>query len=573
MAAVEDTVPVVLAAEAPAGAPASEEKEEVEIPKPDMNVKQPDEEEFTAAVEAVQARLDGHHKRIAEIKAVLDARENVKNASSGESGQARARLQELRAQSRALSGERNAIYQEISEQEDLRKLRIASMAELRKAIPYSSVEEIDRAIKEKEHYQETNALPLNAIKKLMAEVKEMQASKPRVKELHLVTEQLKLDKETQNTLYAKLKEKTTEVNGVRDIERKASEEVERIRKKTEGSRSDVPGMIKERDESKKLISSCHDELKKLRDENFKGKKAFSQAQYLMKRWMNQERQKEWKARETERDDRRKARQAEEALRVPYEDEMALCDQLVAYMGRYVVAEKVVVAVVAAPEPVAVATAGVVVVNKKGLAEEDFYVGKKVAKKKGKKPTDAATIKVSHTPEVFASFGKLQLRAPIVAGECAEAIELIKAKKEWFKTAPPKSEIKKLEDDAKRAAAVAAEAMAAEAAKAAEAAAAAAAAEEELAAVAAAAAAAAVATEEMAAKAAAVAAEAAAAKAAKSAAEAKASQPAPAAKAAPIVAPAPVAAKEVVSAPASTGGCTLSISPISDTGVLVSITIS
>jgi chromosome segregation ATPase len=175
MAAVEETEPVVLAEEAPApaGAPAAAE-EEKEIPKPDMNVKQPDEEEFAASVSEVQVRLDGHHKRIAEIKAVLDARENVKNASSGESGQARSRLQELRTQSRALSGERNAIYQEISEQEDLRKLRTASMAELKKAIPYSSVEDIDRAIKEKEHYQETNALPLNAIKKLMAEVKEMQ---------------------------------------------------------------------------------------------------------------------------------------------------------------------------------------------------------------------------------------------------------------------------------------------------------------------------------------------------------------------------------------------------------------
>jgi hypothetical protein len=427
-----------------AGAPAAED--EKEIPKPEMTAKRPDEAEFTAAVEAAQARMDGYHKRIAEIKESLNSREQVRNASSSESGQAKARLQELRGQARAVATERNAIYNSISEQEDLRKARTAALSDLKKAVPYASVEEIERAMKEKEHYQETNALKLNEVKKVMAELKEMQAAKPRVKELHELTEQLKRDKDVQNVLYASLKEKTAEMNGVRDLERKQSDEVDKIRKKEDGNRSDVPGLVKECDECKRQIGGCREEMKKLREDFNAQKKLYFDQQRLLKRWQMQERKKEWLAREAERSARRKEREVEEAARVPWEDEMALVDQLLVYVARYLPAAK--------PEPPS-APAGALV-GRKPL-EEDYFVGAKAKAKKGKKPPEPATLKVTHTPEVFASFDKLQLRPPMLAGDCADAIDQLKAKKEWFKTAPPKAELKRREDEARRAAAAVEEA--------------------------------------------------------------------------------------------------------------------
>mmetsp|Transcript_15531 Transcript_15531/g.41661 ORF Transcript_15531/g.41661 Transcript_15531/m.41661 type:complete len:170 (+) Transcript_15531:79-588(+) len=163
----KDLVAEAAEASAPAGAPAAE-KEEEEIPKPEMNVKPPNENEFNAKVEEVQARMEGLHKRIQEIKETLDAREGLRNASHTESGQARQRLQELRAQSRALAAERSAIYDEINTHQEGSKARSAAVGDLKKAIPYASVEEIDRAIKEKEHYQETNPLTLQQVKKVMA---------------------------------------------------------------------------------------------------------------------------------------------------------------------------------------------------------------------------------------------------------------------------------------------------------------------------------------------------------------------------------------------------------------------
>jgi hypothetical protein len=428
-----------------AGAPAAED--EKEIPKPEMTAKRPDEAEFTAAVEAAQARMDGYHKRIAEIKESLNSREQVRNASSSESGQAKARLQELRGQARAVATERNAIYNSISEQEDLRKARTAALSDLKKAVPYASVEEIERAMKEKEHYQETNALKLNEVKKVMAELKEMQAAKPRVKELHELGEQLKRDKELQNVLYANLKEKTAEMNSVRDLERKQSDDVDKIRKKEEGNRSDVPGLVKECDECKRQIGSCREEMKKLRDEFNTAKKLYFDQQRLLKRWQMQERKKEWLAREAERSARRKDRETEEAARVPWEDEMALVDQLLVYVARYLPAAK--------PEPSAAPSAAAFVGRKP--VEEDYFVGAKAKAKKGKKAPEAATLKVTHTPEVFASFDKLQLRPPMLAGDCADAIVQLKAKKEYFKTAPPKAELKRREDEARRAAAAVEEA--------------------------------------------------------------------------------------------------------------------
>jgi uncharacterized coiled-coil DUF342 family protein len=435
-----------------AAAPAAEE--EKEIPKPDMSaVKKPDEAEFNASIEAAQARLDGYHKRIQEIKESLDSRENLRNASSSETGQARARLNELRAQARALANERNAIYNSINEQEDLRKARNEKLTELKKAVgPHNSIEEIDEAIKKKEYAQQTESLPLNQVKKLMAEIKDMQASKPRVKEVHEINEMLKRDKEVQNVLYAKLKEKSAEMNAMRDLERKQAEEVDRIRKKEEGNRSDVPSLMKERDECKKGIGATREEMKKLRDEFNAAKKVYFDAQRLLKRWQLQERHKEWQAREADRAARRKEREAEEATRVPWEEEMALCDQLVTYVSRYVPASKP-----AGDAPNGTASAPTATVGgRKGKLEEDYFVGAKAKSKgKGKKVQEPGSLKVSHTPEVFASFDKLQLRPPLVAGECAAAIEQLKAKKEWFKTAPPKAELKKAEE-AKRAAAAAAE---------------------------------------------------------------------------------------------------------------------
>jgi len=547
---------------AAAAAPASEEEKEIE--KPDMNVKKPDEAEFNAALEAVQARLDAHQKRIAEIKETFDARENVRNASSSESGQARARLNELRSQAKALSNERNAIYTEISEQEDARKARNAAVTDLRKATPWASVEEIDRAIKEKELYQETHSLSLVQIKKLMAEIKEMQQAKPRVKELNDATEQLKRDKEAQNVLYARLKEKGTEVNGVRELERKAAEEYERIRKKEEGNRSDVPALLKERDEAKKGIVACREESRRLRDEHNAQKRAYLESQRLMKRWQLQERKKEWEAREAERAARRKEREAEEAKRVPWEEETALCDQLIVYLGRYTVALPKP-ADDAAPNGAAIAAGASAGVGRKGRIEEDYFVGGKVKAKKGKKAVDPTSVKVSHTPEVFASFDKLALAPPLLAGDCAAAVEALRAKKAWFKTAPPKAELRRQEEEAKKAAA-AAEAAAAEAAKVAEAAAKRA--EEEVRE--------AEETERRATQEAADAAKAAAADGGKEKGGAAAAEkPASSQEGAK---PAPVTEPEAAAKPASTsagvtngkGGCTLSISPISDKGVLVSI---
>jgi len=154
---------------------------------------------------------------------------------------------------------------------------------------------------------------------------------------------------------------------------------------------------------KKRWDAYKTDQEKKRQERF----AKNQAEY-------EQRQKFRQQRDEERKKRQEEKEAAEQAKVPYEEEIALCDQLVMYL--------------------------------EGLNPE---------KAKGKKkPTKAA---LSHPLEVFCSFEVLSLPPPAVITDLEASISGIKTRKENFlklqaEQIKERQEQKKLEAEAKEAAA-------------------------------------------------------------------------------------------------------------------------
>ena len=145
----------------------------------------------------------------------------------------------------------------------------------------------------------------------------------------------------------------------------------------------------------------------------------------------------------EYEEEKKRRDEEEAKRDPWEEEKAICEQLISWVGRYlpkkVEEEKKEDAPIDVPK-------GAKLHRGKGTndgEEEDPYAGliKKKSKRKGGKdaaaPEKPKAMKIALGPEDFAIFEKLGFKAPSTTEDCPKLYDELLEKKEWLKTAPPK----------------------------------------------------------------------------------------------------------------------------------------
>lgn len=152
---------------------------------------------------------------------------------------------------------------------------------------------------------------------------------------------------------------------------------------------------------------------------------------------SERRQKEWEAKQEEIE-------AEEAKKEPYEEEKLLCDYLLKYLATTYSGG-------AKTETKAAAFSGelegMVPMGKKYADEEEYLTFGKKKSGKSKQKAGKSKKKISHSTDTINTFGIVGVLPPNTVGAVDDTVAAIKAKWEWYKTAPrPEKKKKEAKDE-------------------------------------------------------------------------------------------------------------------------------
>merc|ERR1712070_1174454 len=398
-------------------------------------------EAFKARMSEQDERIAAKQARLEQIKQIFDSRDGQRGAESSAAALSKAKFQEARAESRRILQERRSIYDQINAAEQLKKQQQDLTQRLRSELPFFSVDEIERRIKQLEMSQQTSSLTIKEDRKVMDDIRRLNANKPMIKQYDEAQESLRGVKEHHTTLFTQIKAKNAELASAKEVEEGLRAEMDDARARDDAKKSDLPALHKERDECRREMSEIRLALKHMRDEK--------QRELLERKAARQAEISAW----------RKLLEEEEARRDPWEEEKLLCEQLISYVEKYLPIKIVETAVNAAEEAAAKVRAEIQAGGgRKKAHEDDEYLialrsnkGKKKGGGGGKSSTPPTpktkVVKMTHAPESFESFGKLGFKPPLDTGECPQLYKALLEKREWLKTAPPKQKNRKFDPSA------------------------------------------------------------------------------------------------------------------------------
>lgn len=334
----------------------------------------------------------------------------------------------------------------ITQQKALRAQTDKIAAEKKKdsqSVKYFSLDEINKAINALQTKQSTTSMSLSDEKKLLKEIESLSASKRLVAQIDSKNEAMKGAKKSREELNLGIDAKRKEVDAVYKLIDAQRKIVDEIQGKHSSTRSVIPGLVTERNGIRNQINSIKAVIREKRDEFRKANNAwflYTRALRIQKKIKYEE---DKKAREEAWAAKQKAREEEEAKKIPYEEEMGLCDYLIKYLDETYVktdAEK------AAEKAAVVKKEAVIVVKDDPFAnfkpvskkDDDIYLkhgagGKKLRKKGNKKVAEKVVFRLN--VDTFEQFGLLSLNPPTNIESVPASIEELKAKKTWYSEQP------------------------------------------------------------------------------------------------------------------------------------------
>ncbi len=414
-------------------------------------VKKPDDEAFKARIAEQDEKIAAKQARLEQIKQILDSRDGQRSENNSQVTLSKAKFQQARAESRRILQERRSIYDQIGAAEELKKQQLDLTQRLRSELPFFSVDEIERRIKQLEMAQQTSSLTIKEDKKIMEDIKRLSASKPMIKQYDEAQESLRGVKEHHSSLYSQIKAKNAELASAKEIEETFRAEMDEARARDDAKKSDLPALHKERDQCRREVSEIRMIVKHIRDDLSEQRKEW----FAYQKKSRDQKQKEYlerkAARQAEIDAWKKLQEEMEAKRDPWEEEKHICEQLISYIEKHI-PSKVDETEVKAAEAAAAKTRVEIQAGggrKKGDDEDEYLMALRSKKCKNKggascKPSAHAApkikaVKMTHGPESFVSFGKLGFKPPLDTSECPGLYTALLEKREWLKTAPAKTQ--------------------------------------------------------------------------------------------------------------------------------------
>lgn len=425
-----------------------------------QQVDKPNKEEHESELAALTAKIEALKVERAALQERIDAHMSG-NSNSGGTGTGGGGISDLRAQMQAhkqsknkLIEEKKAMRAQLDQHKAANEKLLKDKKDVKSNLKYSSLAEIEAEIKKLHRQQETTTMSLQEEKKILKEIDSLAASKKFVAVVQAKDVAMDDVQQQRKSIQALIQEKDKEIDAVTkelDIVMKA---VKEHNEKDSSKRDAVQSLFTERDTFKGKVNALIKEKDALRS-------AFREqnnAWFTFQRGLRAQKKMQYDLEKQRRDEEYAARQAEidaeEAKKIPYEEEQALCDFLAEYLERTYnlgsssssskTAEDAVMGAAAKVKdaPVAVTDdpfAGLKAVSKN--EDDEIFFGKGKAKKKRVRAKDATSGSKAEgqsftlSVDSFEQFGLLQLTPPVSVDQVAASIQQLRDKKEWYQQQP------------------------------------------------------------------------------------------------------------------------------------------
>lgn len=418
-----------------------------DLTKPIPRADKPNKAAHDEEVEAINTAIDALKEKKNEVQKKIDSALNGgRNTAAGKEREA---LKALRSKKGALIDEKKKMRARL----DLAKKAADSLMNDRKAaranIRFNDVASIDSEIKKLKTRQETTSMSLSEEKKLIKEIDALQNSKGLLTELKDKDASIDNAKEQRKVISMDMAAKDKEIDDVQDEITEKQKIVDQMKDSEAEARKNLTALKTERDAIKKEIGEKIGERNKCRDAFREANDKYYDVQRAVKAQKKMKYEEEKKKREEEWAAKQAAIAAEEAKKIPYEEEMVLCDYLANYLTKtYLTSDEKTSNESKKSDVIAVKDdpfAGFAPLKKND--EETYF-----KKGKGKKPRVRAS-KKNAAPvfklnvDSFEQFGLLGLTPPTSLDTVQKSVDELKAKKQWYSeqergSVPTATEIRK-----------------------------------------------------------------------------------------------------------------------------------
>jgi uncharacterized coiled-coil DUF342 family protein len=440
-------------------APANEIPPRVESAKP---VARPNKSEFDAKIVALNDEVQDFNERLSEV----DAKISEAKCSGGNQSE---ELREARATMKSLRERKDAIMRDRAEIATLQKSAKASLdskitagRSLRAELKYTSPEDIEKKIASLEKRQATTSMSLKDEKVLLKEIDQLKQSKKLVSHLAANNDSISSERKSSQSISEHLSAKNAELDVLKKKIEEQKQILDSLNEANSERRAVLPALFKDKDALRKEKQAKVETIKALRAEFRTLENEFRAHQREVRRVRNEARKAEDEARKAELEKRQQEAEAEELKRVPYEEEMELCEYLSNYLettyGKHVNHDSQINSD-EADISLAGEFEGLVLSGKNaGRDHEDDYLSlnKTTGKKKGrgkKKGGLKINDKIMLVPETIEMFALLELEPPSTINGVSDTVKKLQEKKTWFCTLPrgkvPSLREKQRADEAKQ----------------------------------------------------------------------------------------------------------------------------
>lgn len=407
--------------------------------------------EMQAKVREIIAELSTMNDQIKTHREEITKVNDATKGSRGEMDTAKSTMKSLQAERKVFMDQRASIVAD----RDALKAQVesikASENKIKGDCKFKDVESCDKQIAEMEHRQSTTSLTLNEEKKLLKEMKVLQESKKCFSQLGGLKENMektKLSKTDLDKRYTEVMVLVEEVNGRMNKHRAV---MDKLFGATSSQREHLPAIHKQIDElrasiaeKRKEVQTLESDFKKAEDEYFKKIKD-------ERKKIEEDKKAELEAKKAEKEAKAKEAIEAELRKVPFEDEMKLCDSTVEYLDKKTKVYEAFLQLTSRTATPATSSSSTALSKGDGkvfkvLKREEPEVvtgrmskkGKKSAMSLGTVASDNGTTtgsttddSITHDDTQTGVFSFFDIAAPAKVGDIASAVKALNDKKEFY----------------------------------------------------------------------------------------------------------------------------------------------
>lgn len=410
-----------------AKAKAPKVKKEVEDDTP--KVVPPDPAIFQERIAKINSEIEGLQKEQAAITSKINEKTVGKEEYFQKIGELSAQINEIQSRIDTYMGQKEDVEKVVAGKNDEESSMRKEMTKMKRSMQFNSIEDIDDRINELEMKLQLGTMTLKAEKDILAEVKELKKSKPKVNQLKSMTDSLsKFDQSSEHKGHIK------DINQLLYQCREERRAVQAKRSQLVEERQAQKGNLTSDFDEKKNISTKIQELinkrKEVKNEEYEANKEYNAYLAEQRAKRNERIAGEKAARNKAFEQTRREKMAEDLNQQPHIDEMTLIEQTLSWCNALTSTKEEKKEEVKVEVAHNVGAGEVVLASKKARDEEMYFEPLKKGKKgKGPKKVSeekAATKAINHNAMTFKFFDELKIDAPLTVADIPKTIEILNA---------------------------------------------------------------------------------------------------------------------------------------------------